>query len=80
MGYLRLRDVSPCTASTRVDALVTGDSAPTAMSWRHEHPEPDEPLSLVERARVKELEDEAARLRMANKFLKEQRRFRRMPS
>jgi hypothetical protein len=28
--------------------------------WRLEHPEPDQPVSPVERARVKELEDEVA--------------------
>jgi transposase len=37
-------------------------------AWRQEHPEPDQPLSPAERARVKELEDEVARLRMKNKF------------
>jgi len=39
-------------------------------AWRREHPEPDQPLSPVERARVKELEAEVARLRMENEFLK----------
>jgi len=39
-------------------------------AWRRENPEPDQPLSPVERARVKELEDEVARLRMENEFLK----------
>src|ERR1044071_10482871 len=39
-------------------------------AWRREHPEPDQPLSPVERARVKELEDENRRLRMENEFLK----------
>jgi transposase len=39
-------------------------------AWRREHPEPDQPLSPVERARVKELEDEVARLRLENEFLK----------
>jgi transposase-like protein len=39
-------------------------------AWRQEHPEPDQPLSPVERARVKELEAEVARLRMENEFLK----------
>ena len=42
-------------------------------AWRQEHPEPDQPLSPVERARVKELEAEVARLRMENEFLKKQR-------
>jgi len=37
--------------------------------WQQEHPEPDQPVSPVERARVKELEDEVRRLRMENEFL-----------
>jgi transposase len=39
-------------------------------AWRREHPEPDQPLSPVERTRVKELEAEVARLRLENEFLK----------
>ena len=42
-------------------------------AWRRENPEPDQPLSPVERARVKELEDEVARLRMENESRKKQR-------
>jgi len=34
-------------------------------AWRREHPEPDQPLSPVERARVKELEAEVAVARPA---------------
>ena len=44
-------------------------------AWRHEHPEPDQPLSPVERARVKELEEENRRLRMENEFLKKAAAF-----
>jgi transposase-like protein len=44
-------------------------------AWRREHPEPDQPMSPVERARVKELEDEVARLRMENEFLKKAAAF-----
>jgi transposase-like protein len=44
--------------------------------WRREHPEPDQQsLSPVERARVKELEDEVRRLRMENEFLKKAAAF-----
>src|SRR5512135_2558230 len=42
-------------------------------AWRREHPEPDTPLTPVERARVKEMEDEIRRLRIENEFLKKQR-------
>jgi hypothetical protein len=44
-------------------------------AWRREHPEPDQPLSPVERVRVKELEAEVARLRMENEFLKKAAAF-----
>ena len=44
-------------------------------AWRREHPEPDQPLSPVERARVKELEEENRRLRMENEFLKKAAAF-----
>jgi transposase-like protein len=39
-------------------------------AWRREHSEPDQPLTPVERARVKEMEDEIRRLRLENEFLK----------
>ena len=44
-------------------------------AWRREHPEPDQPVSPVERARVKELEEENRRLRMENEFLKKAAAF-----
>ena len=42
-------------------------------AWRDANPEPDPEMSPVERARVKEMEDELRRLRMENEFLKKQR-------
>ena len=44
-------------------------------AYRRAHPEPDQPLSPVERVRVKELEDEVRRLRLENEFLKKSRAF-----
>ena len=44
-------------------------------TWRREHPEPDEPLTPTERARVTEMEDEIRRLRMENEFLKKAAAF-----
>lgn len=44
-------------------------------AWRREHPEPDQAITPVERARVKELEDENRRLRMENEFLKKAAAF-----
>jgi transposase-like protein len=42
--------------------------------WRRDNPEPVPELNPVERARVKEMEDEIRRLRMENEFLKKKRR------
>ncbi|MGH9395139.1 MAG: IS3 family transposase [Terriglobales bacterium] len=42
-------------------------------AWRDENPEPKPDLSPMERARVKELEEENRRLRMENEFLKKGR-------
>lgn len=44
-------------------------------AWRQENPEPEPPLTPMERARVKELEDENRRLRMENEFLKKAAAF-----
>ena len=44
-------------------------------AWRRRHPEPDQPLSPVERARLAELEDEVRKLRMENEFLKKAAAF-----
>jgi transposase-like protein len=44
-------------------------------TWRREHPEPQQSISPVERARVKEMEDEIRRLRMENEFLKKAAAF-----
>lgn len=44
-------------------------------AWRQANPEPDKPLSSVDRARVAELEDEVRRLRLENEFLKKAAAF-----
>jgi transposase-like protein len=44
-------------------------------AWRRDHPEPEQSLTPVERARVKELEDENRRLKMENEFLKKAAAF-----
>jgi transposase-like protein len=44
-------------------------------AWRREHPVPDQAISLVERARVMELEDEVRRLRLESEFLKKAAAF-----
>jgi transposase-like protein len=43
--------------------------------WRREHPEPDQPINPVERARVQEMGEEIRRLRMENEFLKKAAAF-----
>src|SRR5919106_4638407 len=42
-------------------------------AWRRDNPEPEQPLTPMERARVTELEEENRRLRMENEFLKKPR-------
>ena len=44
-------------------------------AWRDANPEPETALSPVERARVKEMEEEIRRLRMENEFLKKAAAF-----
>ncbi len=44
-------------------------------TWRRDHPEPDQPLSPVEKVRMNEMEDEIRRLRMENEFLKKAAAF-----
>jgi transposase-like protein len=44
-------------------------------AWRDANPEPESELSPVERARMKELEEENRRLRMENEFLKKATAF-----
>jgi len=44
-------------------------------AWRDANPEPQAELSPIERARVKELEEENRRLRMENEFLKKAAAF-----
>jgi transposase-like protein len=44
-------------------------------AWRRDNPEPDQPLTPVERARVTELQEENRRLRMENEFLKKAAAF-----
>lgn len=44
-------------------------------AWRDENPDPQPELSPVERARVKEMEEEIRRLRMENEFLKKAAAF-----
>jgi transposase-like protein len=65
----------PVAAVARDLGIHDGTLGNWVNAWRHEHPEPDQPVSPVERARVKELEAEVARLRMENEFLKKAAAF-----
>ena len=44
-------------------------------AYRRAHPDEEEPLTVSERARLKELESEVTRLRMENEFLKKAAAF-----
>jgi transposase-like protein len=60
----------PIAAVARDLGIHDGTLGNWVNAWRREHPEPDQPVSPVERARMKELEEENRRLRMENAFLK----------
>ena len=65
----------PIAEVARDLGILNGTLGNWVNAWRREHPEPDQPSSPMERARVKELEDEVARLRMENEFLKKAAAF-----
>jgi transposase-like protein len=60
----------PIAAVARDLGIHDGTLGNCVSAYQREHPEPDQSLTPVERARVKELEDENRRLRMENEFLK----------
>jgi transposase-like protein len=59
----------PIAAVARDLGVHDGTLANWVNAWRREDPEPGQPVTPVERVRVKELEDEVRRLRMENEFL-----------
>jgi transposase-like protein len=65
----------PIAAVARDLGILDGTLGNWVNAWRREHPGPDQPVSPVERARVKELEDEVVRLRMEDEFLKKAAAF-----
>src|SRR3954466_1623784 len=60
----------PIAAVARDLGIHDGTLGNWVNAYRCAHPEPEESLSPVERARVKEMEEEIRRLRMENEFLK----------
>jgi transposase-like protein len=65
----------PIAAVARDLGIHDGTLGNWVGAWRREHPEPDQAVSPVERARVTELEEENRRLRMENEFLKKAAAF-----
>src|ERR1700755_2452546 len=65
----------PIAQAARDLGIHDGTLGNWVYAWRRDHPQPDQGLSPVERARVKELEDESRRLRMENEFLKKAAAF-----
>ena len=43
--------------------------------WKQDNPEQEKPLTVVERARLREIEEENRRLKMENEFLKKAAAF-----
>jgi transposase-like protein len=65
----------PIAAVARDLGIHDGTLGNWVNAYRRAHPEPEESLSPVERARVQEMEDEIRRLRMENEFLKKAAAF-----
>jgi len=65
----------PIAEVARIIGINEGTLGNWVNTWYREHPEPDQPLSPVERARVSEMEAEIRRLRMENEFLKKAAAF-----
>ena len=65
----------PVTEVARDLGINEGTLGNWVVLWRTEYPEPVPNLTPVERARVKEMEDELRRLRMENEFLKKAAAF-----
>jgi transposase-like protein len=65
----------PIAAVARDLGIHDGTLGNWVNAYRSVNPEPEESLSPVERARVKEMEDEIRRLRMENEFLKKAAAF-----
>jgi transposase-like protein len=65
----------PIAAVARDLGIHDGTLGNWVNAYQREHPEPDQAISPIERARVKELEDENRRLRMENEFLKKAAAF-----
>ena len=68
-------DVRYCSDRRVISATLKSDGSERRKSMRDANPEPKPDLSPVERARVKEMEDEIRRLRMENEFLKKAAAF-----
>lgn len=43
--------------------------------WKQDNPEQEKPLTVVDRARLREIEEENRRLKMENEFLKKAAAF-----
>lgn len=72
---LVLETGKPVAEVARDLGIVEGTLGNWVNSWRRDNPQPETDLSPVERARVKEMEDEMRRLRMENEFLKKAAAF-----
>ena len=66
---------SPIAEVARDLGVHDGTLGNWVKAWRDANPEPEPELSPVERARMRELEEENRRLRMENEFLKKAAAF-----
>jgi transposase-like protein len=74
-GAVRYRDGSSVAEVARELGIYEVTWGNWVNQWKRENPEPEKSLSLVERVRVAEVEDEIRKLRMENEFLKKAAAF-----
>lgn len=65
----------PIAEIARELAINEGTLGNWVNAWRNENPVPDPELSVTDRARMREMQDEIRRLRMENEFLKKAAAF-----
>lgn len=65
----------PITQVARELGINEGTLGNWVNLWKQDNPEQEKPLTIVERARFREIEEENRRLKMENEFLKKAAAF-----
>lgn len=65
----------PVAAVARELGINDGTLGNWVNAWKEQHPDQQEPLTVAERARLREIEEDNRRLKMENEFLKKAAAF-----